>query len=338
MRKDAIVYVEHNSQVLAGNFFDDPCQRVFPVYLPPDYDDNRSYPVLYQLSGWGSTGAGLIASKEPFAKSIPVLLDSIAQNPKYACVVVFPDCSVKYGCSQYINSPVLGPYMDYVCDELVPFVAEHFSVSQVPVLRAVYGHSSGGFGAMVTCMLRPEVFGHVLSSAGDSHYQHLYACMIPTFIRTVEKYGSITKMIDAFLSKPNPMRDCSRDMGESVMLLNICQCYLPNRQAELGLDLFFDPYSGELIPDQWQKFLQWDPVYMVDQYEDAIKQLSSFSLFAGAQDEYGIHLGHRQISSKLTKKNIAHSFVEYQAGHSGIYYKMIDHTKHVLDQMPILEA
>lgn len=339
MRKDAIVYVEHESQALTGNPLSDPSIRTFPVYLPPNYDEKNTYPVLYNLSGWGGVGASILAEKAPFAKSIPDLMDElITQDPKYACVIVFPDCSIKYGCSQYINSESTGQYMDYLCDELVDFIQKEFSVSTHTSLRGIFGHSSGGFGAMVTGMLRPEVFGHILSSAGDSHYAHLYPVMIPTFIRMVEKFGSVEKMVDEFLNKPNPMRDCSKDVGHSLLLLNMCQCYLPNADGTLGADLFFDLHTGELLKDKWSAFLEWDPVFMIDRYEREIAGLNSFSLFAGAQDEYGIHLGHRQISKKLTHKKIEHTFVEYDATHSGIYYKTIDHAKHMLEQMKIQKA
>ncbi|MCB0272147.1 MAG: hypothetical protein KDD46_03955 [Bdellovibrionales bacterium] len=339
MRKNALVQVEYESNILTNNPIGDPHKRTFPVYLPPDYKAKNTYPVLFNLSGWGGVGASILGEKAPFAKSITDLLDElIAKNPKYSCVVVFPDMSVQLGCSQYINSTATGNYMDYLCDELVPFIEKQFPVSTSFKLRGVFGHSSGGFGSMVTGMLRPEVFGHILSSAGDSHYIHLYPTLIPSFIKMVEKFGSVEKMVQNFLEKPNPLYDCPKEHGHSIMLLNICQCFIPNAKKPFGADLFFDIYTGELIDDVWKKFLAWDPVTMIDQYEDAIKKLQSFSLFAGAQDEYGIHLGHRQISKKLTQKKISHHFIEYEASHSGIYYKTIDHLKHIIDQMPINRA
>jgi hypothetical protein len=200
------------------------------------------------------------------------------------------------------------------------------------------GHSSGGFGAMATGMLRPDTFGHVLSSAGDSHYAYLYGCMVPTFIRMMEKYKGVEGMASHFFQQFNPLRNCSRDLGHSMLLLNICLCFLPNVQAPLGADLFFEPTTGELIQDKWAQLLTWDPVNMVDQHQDALASLDSFALFAGAQDEYGIHLGHRQIRNKLEKAGIAHTFKEYDEGHSGIYHKTIEHAAHLLSCMPLDEA
>src|SRR5207248_5016210 len=38
----------------------------------------------------------------------------------------------------------------------------------------VAGHSSGGFGAMVCSMLRPDVFSAFASHAGDALFEHCY--------------------------------------------------------------------------------------------------------------------------------------------------------------------
>ena len=37
-------------------------------------------------------------------------------------LVVFVDAWTSYGGSQFLNSSSTGPYMDYLCDEIVPFV------------------------------------------------------------------------------------------------------------------------------------------------------------------------------------------------------------------------
>ena len=44
---------------LAGNPLDDPTERRVPVYLPPSYNDNKRFPVIYLLAGFASTGAKL---------------------------------------------------------------------------------------------------------------------------------------------------------------------------------------------------------------------------------------------------------------------------------------
>src|SRR2546423_1417767 len=55
--------------------------------------------------------------------------------------------------------------------------------------RAIMGKSSGGFGAMITPMLRPDLFGALATHAGDSLYE---LCYVPEFgkdVRQLRDYG-----------------------------------------------------------------------------------------------------------------------------------------------------
>ena len=74
-------------------------------------------------------------------------------------VVPMPDCWTAYGGSQFIDSAGTGDYMTYLCDELVPFVDERFAHVAERDARAVQGKSSGGYGALVLPMLRPDLWG-----------------------------------------------------------------------------------------------------------------------------------------------------------------------------------
>jgi len=187
-------------------------------------------------------------------------------------------------------------------------------------------------------MLAPSAFGHVLTSAGDSYFSYLYKQLIPVFIRNFEKYGSIDQMVEVFKSEPQPSSKFNYSFFQAIMLLNMCQCYIPNSDMPYGVELFFDEHTGALKPELWKKLLAWDPISLIATHEDALRSLNSLSLFAGTHDQYGLHLGHRQISQKLRSKGIAHDIIEYQEGHTGIYYRTIDHIKHMIDMMGIVAA
>ena len=64
-------------------------------------------------------------------------------------VIVFADAWTSRGGSQFLNSSSTGPYMDYLCDEVVPFVDDRYPVLADREHRGVVGSSSGGYGAMV---------------------------------------------------------------------------------------------------------------------------------------------------------------------------------------------
>ena len=61
--------------------------------------------------------------------------------------------------------------MDYLCDEVVPFVDERYPTLAGREHRGLAGKSSGGYGAMVVPMLRPDVFGALASHAGDALFE-----------------------------------------------------------------------------------------------------------------------------------------------------------------------
>ena len=144
--------------------------------------------------------------------------EAISSDKLLPFVMVFPNCETKLGHSQYVNSTATGNYMDYVCDEVVSFVEEKYSVQKEARFRGVMGHSSGGFGSLVLGMKRPDVFSNICSSAGDSYYEYLYMNMIPKVIKTISKNGGIEKTVQKFLKSPNPFSLLPRDHGETVMV------------------------------------------------------------------------------------------------------------------------
>ncbi|HEV7827766.1 MAG TPA: alpha/beta hydrolase-fold protein, partial [Pseudonocardiaceae bacterium] len=56
----------------------------------------------------------------------------------------------------------------------MPFVDAHYRTLPDRAHRAISGKSSGGFGAMITPMLRPDLFGALASHAGDALYELCY--------------------------------------------------------------------------------------------------------------------------------------------------------------------
>ena len=68
------------SEVLKGNLPCDPTTRMVPVYLPPGYEtSDRRYPVIYVLSGHGSSGPHMLNSP-PWGESFPERLDRLCRE------------------------------------------------------------------------------------------------------------------------------------------------------------------------------------------------------------------------------------------------------------------
>lgn len=148
---------------LASNLVgDSPVRRVL-VYLPPSYrnEPSRRYPVLYLLHGTTSVPEEwLDGSYQGF--SLQVALDSLvsaAAIPEF--IVVMPDANNALEAGWYANSPVTGNWEDFVVQDLVHFVDQHYRTDDRVARRALVGHSMGGFGALAIGFNHPEVFGLV---------------------------------------------------------------------------------------------------------------------------------------------------------------------------------
>ena len=72
------------------------------------------------------------------------------------------------GGSQFLDSPGTGNYLTHLCDEIVPFVDERYRTIADRDHRGIQGKSSGGYGAMVVPMLRPDLWGGLATHAGDA--------------------------------------------------------------------------------------------------------------------------------------------------------------------------
>jgi enterochelin esterase-like enzyme len=163
------------SELLRGNVLGDPHERPLWVYLPPGYDDGQSrYPSVYVIQGY-SGHVAMWGNRSPFRQPFVETADQVfASGAAPGCVLVFVDAWTAYGGSQFVDSPGTGAYHSYLCDEVVPWVDARFRTIPDRESRAISGKSSGGFGAMITPMLRPDLFGALATHAGDSLYELSY--------------------------------------------------------------------------------------------------------------------------------------------------------------------
>ena len=312
-----IEWLDITSCAIANFPMGDCKARRIPIVLPDRYDEKRSepYPVIVVLAGYGSHPFKFIYPSSVFDRPLATIL-SQAMNDKIMpeAIIIFPDCTSKLGGSQYINSPVLGHYMDFLCDEIIPAIDQRFHTHQSRDFRAITGHSSGGYGAMVTSMLRPDIFAHMASSAGDSFFEALFMPLITPTLIAVKQSGSIEKFVTLFLDDTIPG---NRGNFEAMMMLAMAPCFAPNASSEIILgDLFFDLNNGRIREDIWQKYLAWDPLHMTPTYLNAWSQMKTIRLDCGRSDPYGMQWGHQQIADILRHNGIEAELNEYSGAHN----------------------
>ena len=310
-----------DSELLRGNPLGDPHQRPVLVYLPPGYDDqpDRRYPVVYVIQGYTGQVA-MWRNRTPFRQPFPERADALFAGGTPPAVVVYVDAWTGYGGSQFVDSPGTGRYHSYLCDEVVPWVDARYRTLPAAAHRAITGKSSGGFGAMITPMLRPDLFGALATHAGDSLYEYCYIPEFPAAVRHLRKWdGDIWRWWADFTSREALTKDEDVPL---VALLGVAACFSANEDGTV--DLPFDPATGVIRPDVWQRWLDWDPVRMVPAHADALRGLRGIWIDAGTRDEYSLDVGATAFRGELEKIGVSGDLVHFElfeAGHGGIDYR-----------------
>jgi S-formylglutathione hydrolase FrmB len=310
------------SELLRGNPLGDPCERPLWVYLPPGYEDDpaRSYPSVYVIQGY--TGhVTMWRNRSAYRQPFPETADAVfAGGQAPPAIVVYVDAWTAYGGSQFVDSPGTGQYHSYLCDEVVPWVDGRYRTLAGAGHRAIMGKSSGGFGAMITPMLRPDLFGALATHAGDSLYE---LCYVPEFgkdVRHLRDYGGdIWRWWDDFLSRTSFTREADMDL---LGLLGVAACF--SAEPDGTVELPFDPRTGVLRPQVWQRWLDWDPVRMVPRYAGELRSLRAIWIDAGIRDEWFLDVGAQAFRAALREAGVPDEviyFELFEASHMAIDYR-----------------
>jgi hypothetical protein len=138
----------------------------------------------------------------------------------------------------------------------VSFVDARYRTLASAAYRGIAGKSSGGFGAMITPMLRPDLFGGLASHAGDALYELSYLQGFGKVVRALRAYdGSYERFWEDFASRP-PMSKATD--GDLVITYGVAAAFSADEDGTVHLP--FDLQTGRLVDDVWARWLAWDPV------------------------------------------------------------------------------
>jgi Putative esterase len=310
------------SELLRANPLGDPSERPLWVYLPPGYDDEpaRSYPSVYVIQGYTGHVAAW-RNRSPFRQPFPETADAVfASGQAPPAIVVYVDAWTAYGGSQFVDSPGTGRYHSYLCEEVVPWVDGRYRTVAEAGNRAIMGKSSGGFGAMITPMLRPDLFGALATHAGDSLYEFCYLPEFAKDVRHLRGYdGDIWRWWADFRSRTPFTAEADMDL---IMLLAVSACF--SAQPDGTVELPFDPGTGVLRPQVWQRWLDWDPVRMVPRYAAPLRSLRAVWIDAGTRDDWFLDIGAQAFRAALREAGVPDEVIHFElfdATHMGIDYR-----------------
>ena len=130
----------------------------FIVYLPCGYTPAQKYPVWYAMHGYSSTESWWLSDGHAGERA-----DALITSGELApMIMVFP--MTRYDDAKTIEADmadgVRGPSRmeRFLCDELIPYIDEHYSTINSAQGRYIGGFSMGGLFALQIGLHRPDLF------------------------------------------------------------------------------------------------------------------------------------------------------------------------------------
>jgi S-formylglutathione hydrolase len=299
-RAGTVEHITVHGKALEGNLEADPADRDVTVYLPPSYgaDENRRYPVVYLLHGYGGrddTFNGRLAK-------LPESADRLAAAQGFSeQIVVTPNAFSLHKGSMYSSSVTTGDWESFVAQDLVGHIDGHYRTIVNRMSRGLAGHSMGGYGAVRIGMKHPEVFStlYIMSAC----------CLTPTVNPRPETMAA-AEAINTRAQAEEAAR--GRGFGPSASLASAA-AWSPNpNNPPLYLDL--PVKDGKVRPDIVAKWAANAPLGMLDRYAANLKAYYAITIEVGTKDN--LLASNRQLHEAMTRLKIAHSYEEYDGDHT----------------------
>jgi S-formylglutathione hydrolase FrmB len=311
-----------SSAALTDNPLGDPTDRPLWVYVPPGYDDDpgRRYPSVYVLQGYAGQ-VNMWANRSAYRTPFPEAADQLfAEGGIPPCLLVYVDAWTALGGSQFVDSPGTGRYHTYLCDDVVSFVDARYRTLDDPSHRGVHGKSSGGFGAMITPMLRPDLFGGLATHAGDALYE---LCYIPDFAKAARALRAYDGDIERWWQEFQGRTSFTQPSDETLLMMRgVAACFSADPDGTPVLP--FEATTGRLRDKVWQRWLAWDPVRMVPHHAEALGGLEAIWIDAGRSDEWFLDLGAEAFRYALADVGVTDVHFElFDGGHGRIDHRYL---------------
>ena len=305
------------SEALRGNPLGDPNER--PLYVWSPEDTSRRYPSVYVIQGMTGMAPAWF-NVEPWSTSYPDRITAL--DPR--AVVVLVDAFTAVGGSQYVDSPGIGNYHAYLCDELVPFVDGNYSTLPAAAHRGIQGKSSGGYGAMITPLLRPDLFGGLATHAGDALFEVCYARDFALVARALrDGYGGSYEAFWADFRSGRPVLSSPYD---ELLVNTYAMAAAYSARDDGTVDLPFDIETGEVITEVWERWLRFDPVLLArePQHAETLRNMRAIWIDSGRSDDYHLDLGaaafHREVVAAGAPEDHVH-FEIFPGTHRGLTWR-----------------
>jgi enterochelin esterase-like enzyme len=284
--------------------------------LPPSYTHTEQrYPVVYFLPGFGSD---LHGTNTYFTAE--VLAAAMSRGEFMEMIVVEPNGANLLHGSFYVNSPVTGNWEDFIVQDVLSYIDEHYRTIARRDGRGIAGFSMGGFAAINLAMRHPDLFAaaYGLSPA-------LFApggLENPLLFDSKEKERAMLAHVAelAELPRENALKQMGRFEGAAGFTLAYGAAFAGNPElAPPFFSLPFEERNGELkrIPQEWERwqngFGGWEA--RIAEHHADLASLEGLAIDYANRDLDWIITGSQYLDNLLTEANIPHRLLSHNGTH-----------------------
>ena len=263
VESDLLHLVDFKSDTLS-NWWDKPVHLKASVLLPHNYDPSGSYPIRYNVSGYGGryTRVNNLVSSEDFT-------EWWRSDAAPRVINVFLDGEGPFGDSYQMDSENSGPYGHALIYELIPHIESEFRGTSSAETRFVDGCSTGGWVSLGLQLYYPDHFNGVFSYSPDAiefeNYQLIniykdenafineFGYERPVMRNTV---GEPMISLRDFIAYENALGDSDTYLNSGGQFSAHTALYSPRGENGLPKPLFH-PITGEIdreVAEHWKKY------------------------------------------------------------------------------------
>lgn len=294
--------IEFASKTLRDNPLHDPAVRKVAVFIPSQFTNAAALPIVYYLPGYDNSSERFITNRESWLRFTQKVADEVAP-----VLFVVVDGRNRWGGSQYLNSTAQGKYADYICNEIRKRIESKYGVAGEKPRRVIAGHSSGGFGALRLGIDRAKLFDGVIALSPDSDFQNSHLPLVKVPSVTNVSLAQIKSFVAGIASTKN---------GDLNYALGLSAAYTPCGASHSGeFDWLYDA-NGNFRDEVWQRWLDNDPLTIVERNKNAFRASQSVYLEGAAQDQFGANVGAKKIYEVIRNRSARCTFYEPPGKHS----------------------
>jgi S-formylglutathione hydrolase FrmB len=212
----------------------------------------------------------------------------------------------------------MGAWEDFLLHEMLPAIEQRFRCGGTG-RRAVFGKSSGGYGAITHALRHSDIWSAAACHSGDMGFELCYLPDMPAVLRALAgKENSIERWWQELeAAKKHP-----ESSGKVMNALAMAASYDADPTQFLGIRLPVTFDTCEVIEERWANWRRQDPVVAIETQANNLRRLKALYIDCGEKDQFNLLYGARRFVRRLNELGIAHRYEEFADNHTGVDYRM----------------